>query len=300
MLYLNAEPLLRYISTLILSFISLQLVAQNIDKGWHIGLLGGLVNYQGDLQPNSFSFQRSPFFSQAWIRKNLNSRMAVKTGIGIGRITAADKYNRDYLQARNLSFQTNIKEAFLNLEIAILDIQHSRWTPFGYAGIVAFHFDPYTYDQAGDKIYLKPLSTEGQGLSDFPDRKPYKLTQMALGFGGGVHFLVGEGLTVSLQTGQRKTFTDYLDDVSSSYVDKNKLLAARGEKAVELAFRGDELNSNSPYPSHGDQRGTPKEMDWYYYIGLSVEVNLSKTNNLFSSIFNRGKNSYVVRCPTVF
>ncbi|WP_066401655.1 DUF6089 family protein [Flavisolibacter tropicus] len=291
---------MKYITVLFLSFISHQLIAQDVDKGWHVGLLGGLVNYQGDLQPNSFSFERSQFLSQAWIRKNLNNRIAVKTGIGIGLITAADKYNRDYLQVRNLSFQTNIKEAFLNLELAILDIQRSRWTPYGYGGIAAFHFDPYAYDQTGNKIYLKPLSTEGQGISDFPDRKPYKLTQMALGFGGGVHFLVGEGLTVSLETGQRKTFTDYLDDVSDSYVDKDKLLAARGTKAVELAFRGDELNSNIPYPAHGEQRGTPKEMDWYYYIGLSVEVNLSKTNYLLSSIFNGRKENNYTRCPSVF
>jgi hypothetical protein len=79
--------------------------------------------------------------------------------------------NRDYLQARNLSFKSNLKEAFAVLEVSLLDFSAKKFTPYAYGGVVVFHFNPYTYDTNNAKVFLEPLSTEGQGLADYPDRK---------------------------------------------------------------------------------------------------------------------------------
>ena len=67
----------------------------------------------------------------------------------------------------------------------------------------------------------------------------------------------------------RKLFTDYLDDVSTSYADQADLLAEKGQLAVNMAYRGDELPGGNPnYPSKGAQRGGAKYKDWYYFLGL--------------------------------
>src|SRR5690606_13448162 len=82
-----------------------------------------------------------------------------------------------------------------------------------------------------NKVFLKPLSTEGQGLPQYPDRKPYKLTQFAIPFGAGVKFRVSRNTVLAYEVGLRKIFTDYLDDVSTTYVDQATLLQERGRNA---------------------------------------------------------------------
>jgi hypothetical protein len=151
---------------------------------------------------------------------------------------------------------------------------------------------------SGNKIFLQPLSTEGQGLSQFPEQKSYKLTQIALGFGFGARYAINDNMNIGVEMLQRKTFTDYLDDVSSIYVDRNVLLQAKGAKAVEMAYRGDEITGGLPYPNHGEQRGTPSEMDWYYFFGVNFEIKFSAFAHLFKGV--NGENSsalQITRCP---
>ncbi len=103
---------------------------------------------------------------------------------------------------------------------------------------------------AVNRVYLKPLSTEGEGLPGYPDRKPYSLTQLAIPFGGGVKFAITNDWHIGLEVGLRKLFTDYLDDVSSTYADPNDLLTAKGQLAVDLSYRGDEVVGGDPvYPT---------------------------------------------------
>jgi hypothetical protein len=82
-------------------------------------------------------------------------------------------------------------------------------------------------------------------------------------------------------------------------VDQDRLALAKGNKAVELAFRGDELNNGQIYPLDGEQRGTPKEKDWYYYIGIGVELNFEKLSGLISGK-RKSKDYYNSRCPTIY
>lgn len=267
---------------------------EETDKSPTISLFTGLMNYQGDLNPTSFKFAHSNLTGGIIVRKPLNRLFTLRAGVNIGTIRAYDSWNRDYLKIRNLSFNSTVKEAYAGLELTVLDFASKRFTPYLYGGIAVFHFNPWTNDNRGVKTYLKPLSTEGQGLPQYPTQKPYNLTQIALPFGGGIKFAVTDGLALGIEFSQRKTFTDYLDDVSSHYVDRDVLLQARGTKAVELSFREDELPNGRPlFPAHGEQRGTPSEMDWYYFFGVTMEF---KLNSLFQS--NKSVSSQ--RCPTRF
>jgi hypothetical protein len=283
-----------YLLVFLSAILSISASAQDFDKQPTIGVFIGKMNYQGDLNPSSFKFSHSKFTAAVNINKPLNRWMTLRAGAGIGSIEAADRYNRDYLKPRNLSFFSTIKEVNAGLEFTFLDISRTRFTPYMYGGFAYFHFNPWTYDNNGTKTYLKPLSTEGQGLPQFPSQKPYELSQWALAFSSGVKFAVTNDIIVGFELNQRKTFTDYLDDVSSFYVDRNTLLQAKGAKAVELAWRTDELPGTNPYPAHGEQRGTPSEMDWYYFFGVNVEFKLS--------IFKNNRNSKVLayqRCPRI-
>jgi hypothetical protein len=276
---------------------------QEFDTSPTIGLLAGAMNYQGDLKPNSFTFQHSNLILSLILRKPLSRWFAVRAGATIGKVEAADRYNRDYLQRRNLSFTSKIKELFALLEADVLDISTKKFTPFAYGGIVLYHFDPYTLDANNNRVYLQPLSTEGQGLPGYPDRKVYKLTQFAAAFGGGLRFAFTDCTSIALEFSQRKTFTDYLDDVSTSYIDRNALLAAKGQLAVDLAYRGDEAHNPSPYPPDGEQRGTPSEMDWYYFMGISADIRINCLKEKLSGLFSLQKMSRArqyKRCPTMY
>ena len=256
------------------------------------------MNYQGDLNPSSFKFANSKTTAAVTIRQSINRWLSLKGGFTIGSLEAADRYNRDYLKPRNLSFSTSIKEASFSIETSLLDLSTAHFTPYIYGSVSLYHFNPWAYDNNGKKVFLQPLSTEGQGLSQFPKQKPYKLTQLALGFGGGARYAINDNMNIGVEFSQRKTFTDYLDDVSSIYVDYNTLMQAKGAKSVEMAFRGDELAGGQFYPGHGEQRGTPSEMDWYYFFGINFEIRFSAFTQLFKGW--KAENSAAIhntRCP---
>ncbi len=277
-----------------LLLISLASKAQGPDNSTTVSFFTGAMNYQGDMNPNSFTFQHSGFTGGIIVRKPLGRWFALRAGATKGKIEAADRWNRDYLKPRNLDFTTAITEAHAALEISVLDLETNRFTPYLYGGLAVFHFNPWTTDNNGVKTFLKPLSTEGQGLSQYPNQQPYNLVQIAFAFGGGLKFAVSDRINIGLEMSQRKTFTDYLDDLSSNYVDRDVLLQARGPQAVALAYRGDEIPGGNPlYPAHGEQRGTPSEMDWYYYTGLTVEIKLSKARDMFRG----GRSLAGTRCP---
>ena len=100
-------------------------------------------------------------------------------------------------------------------------------------------------------------------------------------------------MNAGIEFTQRKTFTDYLDDVSTTYVDYTLLNNAKGQQATDLAWRGDELPGGRPYPLDGEQRGTPTEMDWFYFIGVTLEVKLANLVNL-----RTGRSPRYSRCPS--
>jgi hypothetical protein len=172
-------------------------------------------------------------------------------------------------------------------------MEDKKISPYLFGGVALFHFNPYAFDTLGNKVFLKPLSTEGQGLSAYPDRKEYKLTQFAIPFGGGIKFRVSSNVVLGYEIGLRKIFTDYLDDVSGRYIDPFVLAQERGLKAVEMSYRGGELKDGDPnYPVEGNPRGGSKFKDWYYFQGLTLTIGIGGGSN---SGWGGGKGS--LGCP---
>lgn len=274
--------------------------AQGFEKTPSVGIAAGLLNYQGDLQPNGFSFKQSNPYVSLYFVQPLSTRLSFRSGLGMGKLEAADRNNRGYLIPRNLSFKSNIKEAYAGFQIYLLNREKVRFSPYLFVGTTLFHFNPYAFDEKGEKVYLQPLSTEGQGVADYPNRKVYHLTQKALCLAGGFKYQLSSNVVLGWELSQHKTFTDYLDDVSATYVDRDKLLAAKGLQSVAMAFRGDELPGGGAYPKEGEQRGTPTENDWYYFFGVTMEVKLAAVKEKAAGLFQRNPSRRYDRCPTRF
>jgi Domain of unknown function (DUF6089) len=251
---------------------------------FHVDLFGGFSNYQGDLQEKRFTTAQAKGAVGVGIRYDLSNHFSVRTNLTYAAIGANDKYNAlSDLRARNLSFTTKITEGNLLLDYNILNLNYHKLTPYVFGGVAVFHFNPYTNDSLGNKTYLRPLSTEGEGLAAYPNRKQYQLTQFAIPFGAGIRWKFTENIILSYEFGLRKTFTDYLDDVSTTYIDQNTLAAAKGATAVELAYRGDELKNGSTYPAEGIIRGGSKYKDWYYFSGVTISIGIGKMRGFHGS-----------------
>lgn len=262
-----------------------------------VDLFGGFSNYQGDLQEKKFTTDQSKLAFSLGLRYHLTDQLSVRTNLTLGKIAASDSKNKKpALQQRNLSFESKITEGNVLLDYSFFSLNDRKFTPYVFGGVALFHFNPYAFDSLGNKVFLKPLSTEGEGLSQYPDRKNYHLTQFAIPFGAGVRWRVNDNVVLGYEIGMRKTFTDYLDDVSTTYVDPTILLAAKGAKAVEMSYRGGELkNGNTTYPAAGTIRGSAKYKDWYYFSGISVSIGI---NNRGEKAFNgSGRGKGRIDCP---
>ncbi len=247
---------------------------------WHINLYGGISNYSGDLQSKAFTLDQSYAAFGAGAQYDLTHHLSVLSNISLMKVGAADKFNKPNLRFRNLSFQTQIIEWNVLGEYNLFDIDRKRFTPYVTAGVALYHFDPYTYDSLGHKFYLRPLSTEGEGLPEYPNNKNYSQLQLAIPFGAGIKLRITDNVVIAYEISFRKLFTDYLDDVSNKYVDHNTLLAERGPKAVELAYRAGEVKGGDPtYPVDGTIRGSAKYKDLYYFTGIRVSIAINSAHN---------------------
>jgi len=275
---------------MLLSFFSF---SQNL----HLGIFGGASAYSGDLAEKLFPKKLTNGVIGITVNYELQDQVFIRAGFNYSVVGGDDKYSKDTaLQHRNLSFETSIAEFSLIGECYIFDLYDQKFSPYLFGGLALYHFNPYAYDKNGQLVYLKPLSTEGQGLSQYPDRKPYSLTQLAIPFGGGVKYAFSDNVRLGLELGLRKLFTDYLDDVSTLYADFNDLLAAKGQLAVDMAYRGNEVAGGNPnYPAKNITRGGEKFKDWYYFAGLHLTFRIGSGGGGLQFTGNKKKYG----CPSV-
>ena len=268
--------------------------SQGILKNVSIEAFGGLANYQGELQENTYTFSQSKPAGALGLSYAFTDKLSLRGLITYGNVQAADSYSSSLQrQQRNLSFYSKIYDASLTGVYEFFDIMEKRYTPYLFAGVSVFNMGPYAFDSLGNKIGLRNLATEGQGLPEYSDRKQYSHKNISIPFGGGIRFAVTRNVSLGWEFRFNKTFTDYLDDVSTKYVDRSVLLAARGSKAVEMAYRGGEIkNGNPAYPSAGTVRGNPKTKDWYYFSGITISYKLFNDRD-----FDRGNGGKGIPCP---
>ncbi len=241
-----------------------------IGQYWTFDVMGGVAGYNGDLTEKRLVMSRLRPALALNLKYNSNDLVNFRIGLGWARVMGHDKFNNDPgLVNRNLSFYSDIFEASASVEINLLDPFDYNTYPYIFAGVGLFHFNPFAFDKDDKKVFLRPLSTEGQGLPDYPDRKPYSKVQFCIPFGAGMKFISNEKWELSYEFIYRKTSTDYLDDVSKTYVSLEVLGTQVGPKAVEMAYR-----RNVPFSELGEVRGNSKVKDSFFSTGLKLAFRL--------------------------
>ena len=236
-----------------------------------IGIMGGGSYYLGDINSNHFDYMMPS--GGIVIRKNIDRRIVVKGELLLGYIRADDARNtNDTVKLnRNLHFRSPIYELSGQVEFNFLPYETGNslypFTPFIFAGVSLFRFNPKAEATNGEWVALQPLGTEGQGTTSFQDRKKYAITQFSIPMGGGFKIAVNKTFNIILEYGIRKTFTDYLDDVSTSYI---------GGNLIDMSPLGIEMSDkslNGPQ-AKGFQRGDSKDNDWYTFTGITLSFKI--------------------------
>jgi hypothetical protein len=250
-----------------------------------MGIFGGTGNYYGDLQTELFPTNSYAPVGGLLYKYFVNPRVGFRFGVSYTELTAADSLSKVAAnQLRNLNFTTNLFELHSAVEINLLkvDPMHRRFSPYVFGGLSVFYYNPYTGDNNNEKLYLRPLSTEGQGLPAYTDRKSYNLVNFAVPMGAGMKVLIGKKVLVTTEIGFRFATTDYLDDVSKSFVNMDSLYKYKGKQSVDFSFRRDELKGwEKGYPNYGYQRGDKRNYDMFWFAGLGVTLYFESFGNLW-------------------
>lgn len=173
---------------------------------------------------------------------------------------------------RNLSFRSRIADVQLAAEVHPLffkqyeEGQAPYWSPYLVAGIGFFSFNPEA-KLNNNWHYLHPLRTEGQGFAEYPDRKQYSLTQFNVPLGIGIKYEVTPSINARLELVHRFLFTDYLDDVSTEYIDPALFTSYLSPGQAALA---QQLHDRRITTIKDVQRGDPKDNDAYFTIQLKI------------------------------
>ena len=186
-------------------------------------------------------------------------------------------------------------------------------------GIAWYHHNPKGSDADGKWVKLQPIGTEGQGTTGKAAK--YKLSGFAIPLGAGFNYTLNRTIRIGLELGWRTTFTDYLDDVSTVYVNPERFEKPPGDKSSdsykqkfyfydksdkradddpdrsEIAANGKnygfdaERAAKAGNEAAGEQkRGDPKHKDSYSFLQIKAGYVLKGKSKYY-----RSKSSYVSR-----
>lgn len=254
-----------------------------------LGELGGAnqigTNFVKDLE---FSMTRPS--AALGMRYKFSKRMAIKGGFYYQLVSGADRLTKEpFRNNRNLSFRSHIFELSAQAEFYVTKEQQGHrykiknakgmknydYQAYLFVGIGAFYFNPQAMYN-GAWVNLQPLGTEGQGLPGGP--KKYSRIAICIPYGIGAKYNLNKDYAVGLEIGIRKTFTDYIDDVSTVYYDNSVIRDERGDMAGDLADPSlmnypAELGgatSTADQTATGQQRGDPKDKDAFMFVNITV------------------------------
>lgn len=235
--------------------------------------------------------------SSMGLKFNLSNRLALRTDYSIAQVYGDDAFSEDQSRyERNLSFRSTIHEMSVTGEVVLINLssfgKNRRATSeiYTFVGGGVIRFNPQA-ELNGVWYDLQPLGTEGQGLTSGNDF--YALQTFVIPYGFGYRKSIGKDCYLGVELSMRKTFTDYLDDVSGNYPDFDELREARGEVAVQLSNR----RLDGAQPSNG-QRGNPNNNDNYSFMQLTFSKGIGRGDTRTSGLIRRFARNRD-RCPQV-
>jgi len=258
----------------------LALMAQNsIVQEGEFGVGIGAAHYFGDLNTRARLNRPKPA-AGIFFRKNFGNYVAMRVSGNFAQLGYSDVYNthNEYMRRRNLSFNTNIWELGLQGDFNFYRFMPGepefRFTPYVTFGVSIFNYDPYAFLN-GQKYFLRPLGTEGQAI-DSLHRKPYSSMAVGFPFGVGFKYSINDRINIGFEVVYRFTNTDYIDDVSTTYVDPS-LFPLNPDGSLSTAY----LLSDRSYETgdrigiKGRERGNSQNKDAFvtgmFYISFNLQ-----------------------------
>lgn len=254
---------LKTFNLILLTTMSSMVYGQNLEMG---GMIGA-SNYHGDLA-SEIVLEETHAAAGLFIKQNMSRYWSWRNALTVGRISGSDENFKEY-ELRNLHFQSDIVEFSSTFEFNYLpfgaNILTEDFSSYLFAGIGVFYFNPKT--QYGDNTYeLRDLRTEGQNSDNI-----YSRIQFCIPFGGGIKYNINKNWVFGWELGWRKTFTDYLDDVSTTYPNLADQRDRYGDLSANLSDRSWELSGiGEPLSGEGDMRGDPNFKDFYFISGFTL------------------------------
>ncbi len=240
------------------------------------GITGGVAHYFGDLN-NRAAINRPKIAVGAFFRKQFGNYTSLRITGHFAQLGYSDKYsNNEFQQRRNLSFNTNIFEIaargdFNFFKFIPTDPSHA-FTPYATVGIGVFSYDPYAFYN-GQKVYLRPLHTEGETF--YQGRKEYGTMALCFPIGFGVKYAVTDKMNISFEVAYRFTTTDYIDDVSTTYIGIDKFPSPNGGKSLAAILQDRSFETGTPIGIEGRQRGFSKQKDAYAIAEVGISFNIT-------------------------
>ncbi|MDJ1467891.1 DUF6089 family protein [Cytophagaceae bacterium NT2B1] len=229
----------------------------NIDRSLKFTIGGGITSYSGDL--NDVGERVNTIFSGGILYK-FAPHLSLKTEFSFYQLSGTDVGGKNW--QRNLSFQSRNFEGYAGLMYELFDVENPMRgqglivNPYVWAGLGFTTVNPYT-NLNNTTYYLRRFKTEDVSYSG---------AAAVIPFGMGVRFEISRRVGLSLEGAYRFTFSDYLDDVSTTYVGSANIT---DNIRAQLADRGPEVNQ--PFREAGAQRGNPNRKDGYATLMIKFE-----------------------------
>lgn len=269
-------PLL--LAFLISTTVRAQMAENEYVQEGEFGITGGLAHYFGDLN-NRAALNRPKIALGAFFRKQFGNYTSLRITGHYLQLGYSDKYSEiEYQRRRNLSFNTNVFEIAVRGDFNFFKFiptnPNYAFTPYATIGIGVFSYDPYAF-YSGQKVYLRPLHTEGETF--YQGRKEYGTMAICFPIGFGIKYAVTDKINVSFEVAHRFTTTDYIDDVSTTYIGVDKFPSPAGGKSLAAIMqdRSFETGDGVPIGIEGRQRGFAKQKDQYAIVEFGISFNIT-------------------------
>ena len=272
------------LAVFILPSLFLQVSAQDAyEQLGEFGLTVGAAHYFGDLNTRGKINRPKPTLG-IFYKKQFNNYLGIRASAHYAQLGYSDIYSdADFQKRRNLSFNTDIFEFAVQGDFNFFKFMpgdpNYTFTPFVALGVGAFSFNPYSYLD-GKQVYLRPLGTEGQNI-DYTDpatgknRSPYGSIAICFPIGAGIKYNISNNVNLSFQITHRLTLTDYLDDVSTTYVGIDKFPVLNGQTSLAGILQDRSYETGTAIGVEGRQRGLSKQKDQYIIAEIGISFSIS-------------------------
>ena len=244
------------------------------------GDLGGAVGIGRDYSLKDIDWPATGVAFWLGYRQRFHPYFATTTSLCVFNLKGADSLSEEPSRnARNLHFKSFAIEIQQRLEF-IFAANEKFGSTFNlpghytkknrsqqyyvFAGLGLCYFNPRAQNEAGEWVNLRPLRTENQ-------EKAYSPITLTMPFGVGFRMGVSRMWRVGIELSYVKTFSDYMDDVSTNYADPTDINFSPDPNAEYFANPVD----GNPAFAPGEKRGDPNQKDAYYHMNIVVTRNLT-------------------------